>query len=228
MHTDNKMSFGLRIISEILSYFVGLDLGQSRNHSALAVVERAELLLDEIDWVTYERRREWRYRMRFLERVPLGTPYPDVVARVRAVVRNEAIASRCGIEGVILTGGERESHAGGVWHVPKRDLITGLRVSLDNRELGLPANFGPTRALIEELRGMETRMNGGGAVRIGAWREGEQDDLGRLRWLAGGPGGSGARYARAGAWGWSDGGDFGCRISISDAGASCAYRRRLG
>src|SRR6266566_3115274 len=76
MHTDNKMSFGLRIISEILSYFVGLDLGQSRNHSALAVVERSELLLDEIDWVTYERRREWRYRMRFLERVPLGDTLP--------------------------------------------------------------------------------------------------------------------------------------------------------
>ena len=72
MHKDNKMSFGLRIISEILSYFVGLDLGQSRNHSASAVVERSELLLDER--VTYERRREWRYRMRFLERVPLGTP----------------------------------------------------------------------------------------------------------------------------------------------------------
>ena len=201
MHTDNKMSFGLRIISEILSYFVGLDLGQSRNHSALAVVERAELLLDEMDWVTYERRREWRYRMRFLERVPLGTPYPDVAARVRAVVRNEAIARRCtlvmdatgvgapvldllrraglgcGIDGVILTGGERESHAGGGWHVRKRDLITGLRVSLDNRELGLPANFGPTRLLIEELRGIETRMNGSGAMRVGAWREGEQDDL---------------------------------------------------
>jgi hypothetical protein len=58
MHTDNKMSFGLRIISEILSYFVGLDLGQSRNHFGFGVVERAELLLDEIDWVTYERWRE--------------------------------------------------------------------------------------------------------------------------------------------------------------------------
>src|SRR5437867_3637485 len=95
MHTDNKMSFGLRIISEILSYFVGLDLGQSRN----------QLVLDEIDWVTYERRREWRYRMRFLERVPLGTPYPDVAARAPAVARNEAIASRCAGDGCYGRGG---------------------------------------------------------------------------------------------------------------------------
>src|SRR2546422_543090 len=112
MHTDNKMSFGLRIISEILSYFVGLDLGQSRNHSVLAVVERSELLLDEMDWVTYERRREWRYRMRFLG-----------------------------------------------------------RVSLDNRELGLPANFGPTRALDRGAAGYgdadewERRCEGRGMAR---------------------------------------------------------------
>ena len=29
---------------------------------------------------------------------------------------------------VIITGGERESHAGGLWHVPKRDLITGCEL----------------------------------------------------------------------------------------------------
>src|SRR5882672_6014040 len=133
-------------------YFVGLDLGQSRDDSALAVVERAEIVLDEMDRVTYERRRERRFRVRFLERAPLGTPYPDVVERVRQVVRRPALAGRCtlvmdatgvgapvldllrranlgcGIAPVIVTGGERESSAGGLWYVPKRDLITGLQV----------------------------------------------------------------------------------------------------
>ena len=75
------------VLAEAVSYFVGLDLGQSRDHSALAVVERADLILDEIDQVTYERLKERRYRVRFLERVALGTPYPNVVERVRAVVR---------------------------------------------------------------------------------------------------------------------------------------------
>src|SRR5260221_14228837 len=72
---------GLMIASEAVTYFVGLDLGQRRDPSALAVVERAEILLD-MDYVTYERRRSMRYRVRFLERVRLGTPYPDVVGRV--------------------------------------------------------------------------------------------------------------------------------------------------
>src|SRR5437867_9477535 len=144
-----------KIISALIQFFMGLDLGQRCDHSALVVVERAELFLDEMDWVTYERRRARRYRVRFLERLPLGTPYPDVVERVRRVVRSKGLAGRCtlaldatgvgapvldmlrranlgcGIEPVVLTGGERESHGGGGWHVPKRDLITGLRVMLE-------------------------------------------------------------------------------------------------
>lgn len=85
MNTDK--SFGLRVVSELPWYFVGLDLGQSRDYSALAVVERAEIFRDEMDWVTYERRRGRRFRVRYLQRVRLGTPYPDVVAPVLDLLR---------------------------------------------------------------------------------------------------------------------------------------------
>jgi hypothetical protein len=50
-------------IQDSIRYFVGLDLGQSRDHSALAVVERDEILLDEMDYATYERRRARRFRV---------------------------------------------------------------------------------------------------------------------------------------------------------------------
>src|ERR1700722_20191054 len=60
-------------------YFVGLDLGQRQDHSALAVVERDEVVLDEMDFARYEQRRARRFRVRFLERLRVGTPYPDVV-----------------------------------------------------------------------------------------------------------------------------------------------------
>src|SRR5438552_3763599 len=89
------MGFGLRIVEELPWYFVGLDLGQTRDHSALAVVERAEIFHDEMDWVSYEQKRTRRYRVRYLERVRLGTSYPDVVGRARAVVRASAVAGRC-------------------------------------------------------------------------------------------------------------------------------------
>jgi hypothetical protein len=190
-----------QVLAEAPWYFVGLDLGQSWDHSALAVVERTDILLDEIDHTTYERLRERRYRVRFLERVALGTPYPEVVERVRAVVRAKPLVGRCtlvmdatgvgapvldllrraqlgcGIEPVILTGGERESHGDGVWCVPKQDLVTGLRVMLEKRELGLPAKFGASRVLVKELAEMETWTGGRGGLKFGARRDGTHDDL---------------------------------------------------
>ena len=132
------MGFVTRVLAEAVWYFVGLDLGQSLDHSALAVAERADLTLDEIDHMTYERLKERRYRVRFLERVALGTPYPNVVERVRAMVRAKPLVGQCtlvmdatgvgapvvdmlkraqlgcGIKPVILTGGEWASQAEGV------------------------------------------------------------------------------------------------------------------
>jgi hypothetical protein len=219
MNADKN--FGLHIIEELPWFFVGLDLGQSRDYSALAVVERAEVFRDEMDRVTYERRREPRFRVRHLERVRLGTPYPDVVARVRSVVRWRAVAGRCtlamdatgvgapvldllrvaglgcGIEPVILTGGERESHSGGVWHVPKRDVVTGLRVMLEQGELGLSRRVGGVEQLAREMAGMEARVRRSGRESFGA-AGGEHDDLvmacalacWRARWKTGGMSGS--------------------------------------
>jgi hypothetical protein len=156
------MGFLKQVLAEAVWYFVGLDLGQSRDHSALAVVERADLVLDEIDHVTYARLKERRYRVPFLERVALGTPYPNVVERVREVVRAKPLVGRCtlvvdatgvgapvvdllrraqlgcGIEAMIQTGGERGASAEGIRCVAKQDLVAGLRLMLENRELGLP------------------------------------------------------------------------------------------
>jgi hypothetical protein len=140
-------------------------LGQSQDHSALAVVERADLILDEIDHATYERLKERRYRVRFLERVALGT-YPNVVERVRAVVRAKAAGGPVHPgDGRDWSWGAGDGHAaagtigladrapdsdGRRVGVPRRgrlvgtkqDLVAGLRVMLEKRELGLPAKLG--------------------------------------------------------------------------------------
>ena len=75
-------------------YFVGVDLGQSRDFTAIAVVERAEL---QGDWAAavWAWRKEVKLRLRFLERVPLGTPYPEIVERVVQVTRSGQLAGRC-------------------------------------------------------------------------------------------------------------------------------------
>ena len=46
---------------------------------ARAVVERDEIFVGEMDHATYERPRVRRLRVRYLERLALGTSYPTVV-----------------------------------------------------------------------------------------------------------------------------------------------------
>jgi hypothetical protein len=195
------MGFGIQVVANSSRFFVGLDLGQRQDHSALAVVERDEILLDERDYATYERQRVRRYRMRFLERLALGTPYPDVVERVRQVVRQRPLAGRCAlvldatgvgapvldllrvanlvceIAPVNLTGGDRESKSGSLWNVPKQVLIAGLLVMLEKKELALSMKAPSARLLDKELTGMESRVSRSGHLSIGTWREGEHDDL---------------------------------------------------
>ena len=61
--------------------------------------------------------------------------------------------------------------------MPKQDLVAGLRVMLENRELGLPLKYGPSRLLVKEMAEMESWQGGRGGVSFGARREGAHDDL---------------------------------------------------
>ena len=65
----NTRSDGRRPLSE---FVVGVDLGQARDYTAIAVAE----LVGGGD-----------QHLRHLERLPLGTPYPAVVERIAALVR---------------------------------------------------------------------------------------------------------------------------------------------
>jgi hypothetical protein len=71
---------------------VGLDLGQQRDYTAIAVVERGYVNAGALYNAEYYHRGEWvhrarepvrlEYRVRHLERPPLETSYVDVVERI--------------------------------------------------------------------------------------------------------------------------------------------------
>ena len=180
---------------------MGLDLGQSRDFTAIAVLERAELT-GEWDAVAFAWRKTTVLRLRHLERVALGTPYPEVVERVRQVTRSADLAGRCHLIAdatgvgrpvmdmlrraelgcrrlwpVLITGGDLEKLAEGYYRVPKRDLVVGLQVLLQRRGLKIAARlpFGPT--LVREMMEMQVKITPAGNEQYGAWREGEHDDL---------------------------------------------------
>lgn len=181
-------------------YFAGLDLGQSQDFTALAIIERAQLT-GEWDAAAYTYRTETALRLRHLERVPLGTPYPDVVARVRKVMGSPTLSGRrrlavdatgvgrpvvdllrgadlgCQLWPVLITGGDTEASGQGYYRVPKRDLIIGLQVMIQRGELQIAGGLSYSAALVREMAEMRVRVSGAGREQYGGWREGEHDDL---------------------------------------------------
>jgi hypothetical protein len=194
------------------NYYIGLDLGQKGDFTAIVVVEEWEEAVGGVDRVTYELKRVRRLDVRHLERVPLGTPYPEVVERVCDLVRSPELKGKCvlvvdatGVGGpvvdllrrapleawltpVTITGGEQQSSGRDGWRVPKRDLVTAVQVALERGELRLPAGMAMGRELVEELMDMRVKISASGHDAYGA-RGGRHDDLvlalGLACWRAG-------------------------------------------
>jgi hypothetical protein len=79
-------------MEQVQGYFVGLDLGQAQDYTALAVIEAADTK-GEWDPVNLYFGRHRELRLRHLERMPLGRPYPEMVARTGQVMRSGALIS---------------------------------------------------------------------------------------------------------------------------------------
>ena len=133
----------MRTLESTSEYFVGLDLGQKRDFTAFCIVERRVEMFDAKDPVTWDFVRRTRFHLRHLGRMPLGTPYPEVVERVVKVVHSLSLRGKCevvvdatGVGGpvvdllraarldcpvvaVTITGGEAPVRVGAAWRVPK-------------------------------------------------------------------------------------------------------------
>lgn len=71
-------------------YFVGVDLGQSQDPTAIAVLERVDQETGDVDPVTWIRATRRRLNLRYAQRLPLGTPYPLVAERMVEVCQKLA------------------------------------------------------------------------------------------------------------------------------------------
>ena len=180
--------------------YVGMDLGQAKDHSAVAIVECAEVL-GAWDAVMYAQRKHVEFRLRHLERMTLGTPYPAQAERVAKITRSGELAGRCTLvldatgvgrpvvdlvkrerPGCLLmpvniTSGASETRTDGYYGVPKRDLVTGLQVLLQSGGLQIAAGIPYGAALVEEMAEMRAKVTPAGNMQFGAWREGTHDDL---------------------------------------------------
>jgi hypothetical protein len=184
-----------------LPYYVGVDLGQKQDYSAVAVVEREVIVGTRRDPVTWELDRRVVLTVRHLERMPLGLSYLDVVGRVARLARSirmtnpcelvvdetgvgapvvdvlRRAGTRCVLWPVTITGGDREQSTGYGYRVPKRDLVVGLQMLVESGGVELVRGLEEGEQFLKELRSMQVSVTTSGHERSDAGRNGEQDDL---------------------------------------------------
>jgi hypothetical protein len=76
----------LNVAGEKRQLVVGVDLGQKKDFTAVAVVERSDVVYQERSALTYRRYGKCEFRLRFLERLELGLSYPGVVDAISELV----------------------------------------------------------------------------------------------------------------------------------------------
>lgn len=184
-----------------MAYYVGLDLGQAADYTALAVVERFDSV--ESDF----RVKPSRYAVRHMQRWPLGTPYTKIVSDVAAILdrpplpgchlvldntgvgravtdlfrQNLSDQSRSAnppkLVPVTITAGFHARQEKGGWHVPKRDLAGILSVLMSQRRF-IVADLPERAALLKELRTFKVKVSiATGNETFEHWRERDHDDL---------------------------------------------------
>ena len=188
-------------------YYLGLDLGQAADYTALTIVERRDVPVGEpkIRYGEPYQETEWHYCLRYVNRLPLGTRYPAIVKRVKAITNElarrgdgELVACAvdktgvgapvvdmlyeadllCSIVPITITGGQEVHSDKGEYTVPKRDLASTLQVLLQTRRLKFAARLQFRDVLERELQNFKVKINvATGHDSYEAWREGDHDDL---------------------------------------------------
>jgi hypothetical protein len=177
-------------------YFTGLDLGQARDFTALAVLERRTLPDPQVS-----SRVVAHYAVRHLERFPLGTAYTAVCARLAQLFAQPPLAGsllavdqtgagrpvidrlrgariQARVLPVTITAGHQATAAdGGGWLVPKKELVSTLQVLLAARRLQVSPTLAEAPTLVRELLQFQVKVTRAAHETFGTWQEGQHDDL---------------------------------------------------
>jgi hypothetical protein len=174
-------------------YFIGLDLGQTTDYTALAVVERPSAPAAAPESAVY--------LVRHLQRFPVGTPYTDIVPAVARLAATKPLAEQTirlavdhtgvgrpvvdllrrtpmpvSLEPITITGGHSVVDANdGSKHVPKKDLVGCLLVLLQSRRLKIARMLPQADALVRELNNFRVKVTA--AANDTFEGEGQHDDL---------------------------------------------------
>jgi hypothetical protein len=180
-------------------YTVGVDLGQTIDPTAVAVIEKQRKpalgigrVPDPLEYFPPV------YRVRHLERIPLRSSYPDIVSHVGRLMATAPLSSgarlvidQTGVgrpiydmfraaglrpTGITITSGDSWSCDGDSYRVSKLLLVSRLQAALHSGLLQVASSLPEAAALKAELADFRVNYTATGYSQFGA-REGRHDDL---------------------------------------------------
>ena len=123
------------------------------------------------------------FQVGHLERVPLGTPYPGIVAHVGRLltklpgpVFDMFVYSGISPTGVLITGGTAETRDGATCSVPKLTLVSRLQALLHEGRLQILRELAEAETLVRELQDFRVKFTAAGHLTFNA-RSGKHADL---------------------------------------------------
>jgi hypothetical protein len=178
-------------------FYVGVDLGQSFDPTAIVVLERQWGYPNQNDGVHDLNTPLTFYRVRHLERLPLGTDYVQQVQYIGGMMRRaplngaELLIDFTGVgrpvfdifndqgiraEGVNITAGNQESWEDHGWNVAKQILVSTVQAELHSGRLKINKNLKEAPILERELQDFQVSITPSGNATFSA-RVGAHDDL---------------------------------------------------
>ena len=170
-------------------WLIGLDLGQSQDYTAIAVLRAAP-----------QPEGKSRFECGHLERVKLGTPYPAIVEAVTNLTRRPEVGDwqlivdatgvgrpvvdlfrdalpKAQVKPITITSSGKATSGGYGLRVPKRDLVTNLQVLLETSRLRFASALLEIEPLVQEVLAFQVKISDAGHDTYGSWRSGSHDDL---------------------------------------------------
>lgn len=188
----------------MVKFVVGVDLGQAADFTAISVIERIPVFVDEMVYKrdTYPKmvkiEKPPYLHCRQLARAERGTKYPEIVRKTKTMLEMPQLrgavlvvdgtgVGRAVIDmfreaglrpvAVHITSGTTAHFEDGYWYVPKRDLVAAAQVPLQDKRLVFTQDSPLNETLVREMQSFKIKITESANDTYGAWREGENDDL---------------------------------------------------
>ncbi len=187
-------------------YILGCDLGQANDFTALSILEKHRESSTVVEQKGFEPPASVTttrnvFHLRHLQRLKLGTGYPDVVNIVGTMLKSLPQAKnapalvtdatgvgrpvidmmqKAGLRpvAITITGGFDENRVlSNEWKIPKRNLVSTLAVLLQSGRLKVAPDLREAETFIGELSNFKVKISAAGHDSYNAWRESIHDDL---------------------------------------------------